>query len=195
MLHGRSGSENAMWVLARVLPEGWLVVAPRGLAVDPRGGYAWHPRRRDEWPPLREFDPAVDKLSAFLRSLPDLYDADDRQIYLMGFSQGAATAYGLAMRHPGDIKGIAGLVGFVPIESNAAAETRSLEGLPIFMAVGRRDPYIPLQRSSRCAATLRQSGAVLDYHEYDTGHRLNVAGMADLKAWWLARANDMLRRD
>ena len=187
MLHGRSGDEDAMWIFARALPKDWLAISPRGIKPDPAGGYAWHPRRRDEWPALSMFDEAVAALTHFLQALPELYDADPDHLYLMGFSQGAATAYATAMRHPDLVQGIAGLVGFVPVESDAAIETRALRGLPIFAAVGKEDPFIPLDRARGCAETLWASGADLAYQEYDTGHRISAQGMRDLKAWWERR--------
>jgi len=189
MLHGRSGDEDAMWIFGRTLPETWLIVSPRGIKPDPAGGHAWHPRQRDEWPTLDMFDEAVEAVTHFLKALPELYGADPNQLYLMGFSQGAATAYATAMRHPDLIQGIAGLVGFVPVECDAAIETQALRGLPIYSAVGLDDPFIPLSRSRGCAETLEASGADLAYHEYETGHRLNAQGMRDLKDWWAERAS------
>lgn len=184
MLHGRSGGEDAMWIFARTLPSDWLVISPRGIKPDPAGGYAWHPRQRDEWPPLDMFDEAVGAVSSFIRALPAAYDSDPDLVYLMGFSQGAATAYATAMGHPGLVKGIAGLVGFVPVQCDAAVETAVLRGLPIFMAVGIEDPYIPHVRARNCAQTLRDTGADLSYREYEAGHRLNSQGVRDLKTWW-----------
>ena len=185
MLHGRSGNEDAMWVFARTLPDHWLAVAPRGIKPDPAGGFAWHPRQRDEWPPLSMFSDAVDAIARFIRSLSSVYEADPEQIYLMGFSQGAATAYAVAMATPGLVKGVAGLVGFVPVQSDAAVDTRVLKDLPIFMAVGIDDPHIPYARTKSCVETLKASGADLTYHEYPTAHRLNAQGVRDLRRWWL----------
>ena len=184
MLHGRSGNEDAMWIFASSLPKKWLVVAPRGIKPDLSRGYAWHPRRRDEWPPLDTFDEAVSAISGLIQALPDLYDADPGRVYLMGFSQGAATAYATAMGHPGLVQGIAGLVGFVPVACDAAVETAVLKGLPILMIVGKSDPHIPLTRTQGCAQTLRMAGAGLTYREYDTTHRITAQGMRDLKTWW-----------
>jgi len=184
MLHGRSGGEDAMWVFAQTLPADWLVVSPRGIKQDPSGGYAWHPRQRDEWPPLAMFDEAVEEVVRFIKALPFVYNADPEMVYMMGFSQGAATAYATAMGHPDLVRGIAGLVGFVPVQCDAAVETAVLKGLPIFMAVGVEDPYIPHARTRNCARTLRAAGANLAYHEYETGHRLNAQGVRDLRGWW-----------
>jgi phospholipase/carboxylesterase len=188
MLHGRSGNEDVMWVFQRALPKDWLVVAPRAIKTDPDGGYAWHPRQRDEWPSLAMFDEAVTAVVQFIHALSDLYNADPDQIYLMGFSQGAATSYASAMQHPGLIKGIAGLVGFMPVDCQTAVETAALSNLPILMIVGLEDETIPPERSKKCAETVQAAGADLTYKEYETGHRLNAQGMRDLKNWWVTSA-------
>ncbi len=187
MLHGRSGTEDVMWIFAKTLPPHWLMVAPRAIKTDPAGGYAWRLRDQDEWPTLAQFDEAVTAVVQFIHALPRLYNADPEHIYLMGFSQGAATAYAVAMRHPGLAQGIAGLVGFMPVACDESLETSPLIDMPIFMAVGKRDPLIPAERASGCAQTLYMAGSQLEYHEYDTGHKLNAAGMRDLTAWWAER--------
>lgn len=188
MIHGRAGNEDVMWIFARSLPKEWLLVAPRAIKTDPDPGegrgYSWHPPQPEEWPPLPLFDEAITTLHHFIQDLPSLYQADPDHIYLMGFSQGAALAYATALRHPSLVKGIAGLVGFVPTETDTAIANRPLQDLPIFMAAGRTDERIPLAISQQCAEVLRAAGANLEYHEYDTGHKLNAQGMRDLTAWW-----------
>ncbi len=187
MLHGRSGNEDVMWIFAKTIPPGWLLVAPRGIKPDPAGGYDWRPRSQDEWPTLSQFDQAVDAVTRFIHALPRLYNANPEEIYLMGFSQGAATAYAAALRHPGLVQGIAGLVGFMPIACDAALEGSPLNDLPIFMAVGKRDPLIPIERAAGCAQTLYVANSRLEYREYDAGHKLNAAGLRDLQTWWRER--------
>ena len=184
MLHGRAGTEDVMWVFANTIPKEWLVVSPRGIRSDPDGGFDWRPRGQDEWPPLSAFDEAVTAVTRFIHALPTLYNAAPSQIYLMGFSQGAATAYATAMQQPGLVQGIAGLVGFVPGECGKMVETAVLRDLPIFMAVGTEDETIPYALSQQCAETLRGAGATLTVGEYETGHKLNGQGIRDLRAWW-----------
>lgn len=187
MLHGRSGSEEVMWIFSRTVPQGWLLVAPRAIEPDPDGGYAWHPRARNEWPGLSQFDEAVGRVVQFMDAMSAFYQADPQRTYLMGFSQGAATSYAVALRYPGLVQGIAGLVGFIPTQCGDVARLAPLADLPIFMAVGKADELIPYGRSQSCAQTLQATGAELTYREYDTGHKLNAAGMRDLGEWWAAR--------
>jgi len=188
MIHGRSGSEDSMWVFANTLPRDWLAVVPRAPLPDPDGGYSWLRRAEDHWPGLAQFDEPVGRLMRFIGALPSLYEADPERVYLMGFSQGAALAYAAAMRYPGRFRGIAGLVGFVPADCSDVTRLAPLRRLPIFMAVGKEDPLIPYMQSMGCAQTLQVAGSDLEYHEYDTGHKLNQQGMTDLKAWWAERA-------
>ena len=194
MIHGHLGNEDVMWIFRQTLPENWLVVAPRAIVDDGDGRFSWHPRQHDEWPTLHEFDTAVDTLLQFLDSLPGEYDAAPDQIYLMGFSQGAAAAFATAIREPERIKGIASLVGFMPLGVEEAIETARLADLPVFMAVGTEDERIPLEVARECGKAVRAAGAYLEYREYDTGHKLNGDGMRKLKSWWTERAAEAKRR-
>lgn len=196
MVHGRHGTEDVTWVFARALPANWLLVSPRAPEWEPETdasddvGYSWLlqddeiPAVSGNWPRLGDFDDGVLALEHFIQALPDVYGADIDQIYLLGFSQGAATCLALAMRHPGLVQGIASLVGFAPQGANELVEQQVLAGLPVFMAVGKKDGRIPLEIAQASAKTVRQAGAILTYGEYETGHKLNGAGMRALGEWW-----------
>ncbi len=187
MIHGRYGDEDAMWLFENVVPNHWLKVAPRGIVEGPPGRFSWVAREDADWPDLARFDAAVLPLQRFTSALPGLYQANPQQIYLMGFSQGAALSYALGMRVPGLAQGIAGLVGFVPEGCEEEPCLYSLMDLPVFIAVGKNDSLIPYERSLQSAAVLRKGGADVSYHEYDTGHKLNRQGVQDLKSWWRER--------
>jgi phospholipase/carboxylesterase len=186
MFHGRFGDENAMWIFARALPDDWLVVAPRAIYAD-RSGYSWQIHQNEQWPCLSDYAPAVTAVHRFLDAMPELYHADPGRIYLMGFSQGAAAAFALALDDPERARGIAGVVGFVPEECETAVAPRPLEGLPMFMAVGKDDQMVPYEIAQKSCEVIENAGADLEYHEYDTGHKLNAQGMKDLKQWWQRR--------
>jgi len=183
MLHGMGGSEDSTWLMGPALPRQWLVTAPRGIEAGPGGRYAWVRRVPDEWPGLAEYDEAVRGVARFAAALPSLYGADPDRTFLLGFSQGAATSFATSIAKRDAVSGIASVVGFVPTDCGDERLLRLAE-LPVFMAVGRRDPLIPFEVSAVCAATLRSVGADLEYHEYDVGHKLSSQGMRDLRGWW-----------
>ncbi len=138
-----------------------------------------------QWPTLAMFDEGVAALERFIRALPALYNADLDRVVLMGFSQGAAVSFALALKHPQLVKAIASLVGFMPEgAANLSTSQSPLSNLPVFMAVGQKDPTIPLEKARESAAVLREANADLTYQEYDTGHKLNAQGSRDLAAWW-----------
>jgi phospholipase/carboxylesterase len=128
------------------------------------------------------FDDAVAAVKQLVKSLPALYNADLDRVVLMGFSQGAAVSFAVALHHPELVKGVASLVGFMP--EDVTTLQSPISNLPVFMAVGKEDPTIPLEKAREAAGILRAAGADLTYHEYDTGHKLSSQGMRDLTAWW-----------
>lgn len=184
MLHGRSGSEDAMWIFERALPKHWLVVAPRAPKIDPQGGYSWHIQEKDEWPPMEAFSEGVERIQKLTKALAESWNADLSQLYLMGFSQGAAVAFTLASLDRESIKGVAALFGFIPCDCAYYVAEKAAAGLPVFLASGERDPLVPAELTEAAAMTLRGAGARLEHHAYDTGHKLNAQGMRDLKLWW-----------
>ncbi len=184
LLHGYWGNEDAMWIFARTLPPHWLIVAPRGIAQEGDGRFSWQPRAPQEWPTLEQFDTAVSAITQFIHTLPALYNADLRQIHMMGFSQGAAAALATAVHHPGWIQAIASLVGFMPTPAQRTVPPNTLQDLPVFMAMGTQDKRVPLATARASAQAVQATGAALTYKEYDVGHKLNAQGMCDLKNWW-----------
>lgn len=189
MIHGRAGDENVMWVFARSLPPNCLIVAPRAIMPDPDdGGYTWHGRSQTGWPTVDLFTESTQAMIHFVQSLPELYNADKKRIYFMGFSQGAAVSYMTALAYPGLVKGIAGLVGLMPDGYEPLVKDQPLYTLPVLMIVGQDDETIPLAQSLKCRQALLDAGTNLQYHEYATGHRLNPQGTKVLAAWWADRA-------
>ncbi len=188
MLHGLFGNEDVMWIFKHTLPPDWLLLAPRGIVQESPTHYSWHSRQPGEWPQIAQFDTAVTHLTHFIQSLPDLYNADLNQLYLMGFSQGAATALAIALRQPHWVKGIATLVGFMPLQVEDMLDDALLADMPVFMAVGTEDERIPLEVARQAGKTVRAMGAHLEYREYETGHKLNGEGMRALKQWWAQQA-------
>jgi phospholipase/carboxylesterase len=191
MLHGYLGNEDVMWIFGKAVPPPWLKLAPRGLERLAADSYSWSRIPQSGWPEMDDFAAAVSALTGFIDALPDLYQADPKQIYLMGFSQGAALAWAAAFAQPRLTQGIAGLVGFMPaLPNGAAVDPQHWAGLPVFMATGLNDETMPLKVARRSADAIRNLGAELAYHEYDTGHKLDAAGMSDLRQWWRRRLDD-----
>ena len=190
LIHGHLGNEDVMWIFKQTLPQGWLLIAPRAIVPYGSDSFSWAVHDVGTWPALSAFDEAVARLTNFIDALPELYGADLDQLYLMGFSQGAATSFATAVSQPDRIKGVASLVGFMPEQVEDAIDNKLLAEMPVFMAVGTEDESIPLNVAQAAGKMARAMGADLAYNEFDTGHKLNGAGMRALKSWWADRTEE-----
>lgn len=185
LLHGLSGDENSMWVFARNLPAHVAIVAPRGLYIAREGGYTWRKVRPNMrgLPVLNELRPSAEELIGFVDDWTQTAGVIANQIDLIGFSQGAALAYTLAILHPERIRALAALSGFIPKGAEDILAKGILAGKPIFVAHGRQDDMVPLKLARRSVALLEESGARVDYCETDGGHKVNAdcfPGLVDI---------------
>lgn len=175
LLHGWTGDENAMWLFAARLPLEFTLLAPRAPHPEPRGGYTWRPVAPETWglPSLEEFRPAAQDLLAFVDAWSRQAGVEAGSFDLMGFSQGAALAYSLALFYPQRIGRLAALAGFLPEGAAALVPDRPLTGKFIYVAHGRRDEMIPVERARQALDWLERAGAQVTYCEADTGHKVS----------------------
>lgn len=155
------------------------------------GGYAmraWYDilgadlvQREDE-PGLRESLAAVEALIAreIERGIPA------NRIVLAGFSQGCAMALLTGVRHGQRLGGIVGLSGYLPLAATTAAERHVANAsTPIFLAHGRMDPVVPIDRAIASRDALKALGHAVEWHEYPMAHSVCIEEIADLNGWLL----------
>ena len=182
MIHGWMGDENSMWVLARKLSPGISVLAPRGPYPVAEGGYSWRKIRPGSWgmAPLEDLIPAANALLAFVEDWSTSIGLRVSQFDLMGFSQGAAMVYTLALMHPERVKRLVALSGFFPANANSLFPIERLSGKPIFVSHGRQDPLLPVDQARNTVAMIRNVGAKVKYCESDDGHKVSMECMRDM---------------
>ncbi len=173
MLHGWTGDENSMWFFAHNLPDRYCVILPRAPHPVPEGGYSWRKVVPGTWgfPTLEDLQPAAEMLMGFLADWQTVSGVDTRLFDVVGFSQGAALAYGLAVLFPQRVERVAALAGFLP----RGCETRLpvLKGKRIFISHGRADDLVPVEKARLAAGLLQESGVQVEYCETDGGHKVS----------------------
>ena len=183
LLHGWTGDEKAMWIFAPRLPENAILLAPRGLYPASMGGFEWQENHTRGWPRWDDFLPVIDALLSIF--IPENFaSADLAQVSLVGFSQGAALAYSLVLLHPERVRSLAGLSGFMPEGAANLILKRPLEGKPVFVAHGKQDVLVPVDRARQAVSLLQQAGAQVSYCEHDVGHKLNAACFRSMQAFF-----------
>ena len=185
LLHGWTGDENSMWVFARKLPAQVAVLAPRGPYNAPDGGYTWCEIRPGTWglPVMDDLRPSAEALIGFVDDWSQATGVSANQIDLIGFSQGAALSYTLALLHPERIRALAALSGFMPDGAADLIARRPLAEKSVFVAHGKQDKTIPVEQARRSVALLEGSGAQVTYCESDGGHKVSAdcfTGLTDM---------------
>lgn len=109
--------------------------------------------------------------------------ASDR-ILLAGFSQGCAMALQTGLRYPEKLGGLLCLSGYVPLNAVVAAERHEANrNTPIFLAHGRGDPVIPIDRAEKSRDLLVSLGYQVEWHEYMMQHSVCVEEIEDIGVW------------
>jgi phospholipase/carboxylesterase len=106
------------------------------------------------------------------------------RIVLAGFSQGGAIALHTGLRHAEPLAGILALSTYLPLAATLAAERSAAnQQVPIFMAHGRFDDIIPLERARQSRLALEALGGKVEWREYPMPHSVCPEEIAHIAAW------------
>jgi phospholipase/carboxylesterase len=138
--------------------------------------------RREDEAGLRESQALIEALIAQERER----GVPASRIVLMGFSQGCAMALLTGLRHTERLAGLVGLSGYLPLAASTAAERSTANaGVPIFMAHGRDDPMIGIDRAQASRDALLALGYPVQWHDYAMPHSVCMDEIDDLNRWLL----------
>lgn len=182
MLHGWQGDENSMWVFAHKFPADYWIVAPRALHLAPQGGYSWSMPGAG-WPSVDLLRPAAAALLDLLDSWPRANGLDGSRVDIIGFSQGAAMAFTMAMLYPNRVRKLGILSGFAPDATEQVLTPNRLNGIQAFVAHGVKDERIPVAQAQRSIQLLEMAGAQVTYSESNMAHKLGVESLRLLETY------------
>jgi len=188
-LHGWGSSAHDLIGLAPVLNRGEaLVLSPQG-QVDvrmPDGpvGYGWYPFGEGTRVSPEEITRACDLVLAFLEVARERYPIDPGKIVVLGFDQGGALAFDLALGDSSRFAGLAGLSCWLPDQLAAQTTPDSAhQGLPVLIVHGTGDPVVPVERAREARQRLTALGVALTYREYEMGHEICADALRDIVTW------------
>jgi phospholipase/carboxylesterase len=108
------------------------------------------------------------------------------KIVLAGFSQGGAIVLQTALRQRERLAGVLALSTYLPLATTLAKERTPANGaLPIFMAHGRYDNMIAIDRATKSRDALQGLGYAVEWHEYPMQHSVCPEEIADIAAFLL----------
>jgi phospholipase/carboxylesterase len=188
LLHGMGSNEQDLYSLQPFFPRRYAVVSVRAPYTLGDGHYQWFEGtmvhgRLDGNPQQLALSRA--RISRFIDEVVKEYGFDQRQVYLVGFSQGAIMSYQVALTEPGKIKGIGVMSGaifssFIPQIKPSAGLSR----LRIFISHGQADNTIPLAYAQEANQLLLGLGLTPAFHVYPgMQHEINRDALQDLVRW------------
>ena len=171
------------------------MIAPEGLAIASLQGPYQHLREpKEKSGPLRygfgwltNFHPE-DSVAIHHRGLLGMVDAlvsegiaDERRIFLLGFSQSCALNYRFAFTHPDVLRGVIGISGGLPGDWESAPYKQT--DAAVFHLTGEHDEFYPPSRVANYANQLRQRAKDVEFRSYDAGHEISPAMRNDVREW------------
>lgn len=164
MIHGRGGNAQDILSLASHLDvEDYALLAPQA------SGNTWYPYSFLAEPEQNDPD-----LSSALEVLEDLLaeikseGISSKDIYFLGFSQGACLTLEFVTRNAERFGGVAaftgGLIGDRIYSENYSGD---FSGTPIFIGTGNPDAHVPVERVHESAKILERQNAKVTVEVYD----------------------------
>ena len=156
--------------------------APYGFLAGRRFGYSWwldNPREelvRDESVAL-----TMDYIADLVGQLRRLYPVGE--VYLLGFSQGAACAYHAAIRNHDIIDGLICFGGWLEAEEIGEERLAEAAGLRVLIAHGEQDPAIRFESAEEARDLLTSHGYDVTFFPFEGGHRISDDGLAKVLEW------------
>ncbi len=192
LLHGFGAGGDDLVSLARAVAVPRTVsflfpAAPLLLEGDPDGARAWwliDLERLMRASPADRSNEIPDGLAAARALVDGLLDqlvaAGARRIVLGGFSQGAMLSLDVALHRATPLAGLALMSGTRINGAAWQARLAAVEGVPILMSHGQRDPLLPFAASRALRDDLAAAGADVDWVEFGGGHEIPPPVLAGL---------------
>ncbi|WP_179344841.1 alpha/beta hydrolase [Winogradskyella ursingii] len=187
MCHGYGSDENDLFSFASELPEELFIISLRAPYPMQPFGNAWYAINFDaekgKWSDDEQAKASVEKISSFIDYACDKYPVDDKNVNLLGFSQGTILSYAVALTHPKKVKNIVALSGYINENIIPKSLSESVSNLNFFCSHGSVDQVIPVDWARKAPEFLEAHNIDHEYSEYPVGHGVAPQNFYDLKDW------------
>ncbi len=184
VMHGMGSNEYNMLSLVNGLKDSFLIFSVRGhLTQGP--GYAYFTIQGFGKPHREVFDEAIKRLANFIDYVAINYEIDPKQLYLLGFSQGAIISMTLALTMGNKIKGIVALSGYIPQFVKEEYMINTGDHLSVFISHGEFDQVLPYEWGKENVDYFNKIGVPVTFKTYPESHTVTEKNLHDFEAWIL----------
>lgn len=184
LLHGYGADERDLLPIAHELDPRLRAVSLQGPIALSGPMRAWFNLSQDAQGRI-SFDPeeARSAVQAAIGAVEEIAASSPRPL-LLGFSQGAGIALGVALLRPDLVSGVLSLSGVArALEDRDHAPPDRLRELRVFAAHGVQDPLLPISLGRGLRDELVRLGVAVEWHEYPMGHMVIPEELGEAKAW------------
>ncbi len=185
LLHGRAAKAETIFSVEGLLDPALHILSIRATYDSPRGEFEWFaPYDYDH--PLESFSEAHFAESEQILTTEILQLLEERNIsqndlFLGGFSQGAAMCQILSMRGVLKPKGVIAMSGFFP--RPILQWTLPAHKSEYLITHGTRDHILPTSESIFANDFYVRSGFTSEYYEYNGRHKMSMPMLEKVNAW------------
>jgi phospholipase/carboxylesterase len=188
-LHGRLANEADLFDLGPSIHQKYRVLSVRAPIRMGLKAYGWFYSERSPVYRAKDTEEANNSLKLlqeFIIQVKDKYRVNTKEIFLLGFSQGAILSLGVAFTRPDLIGGIVCLSGCIlPSFLSQITAPDQLKHFPIFLSHGTEDDILPIEFGRSAKATLDQLPVDLVYEEHKMGHNVTDTNFSSARDWLL----------
>ncbi len=179
LLHGTGGSETDLLDLGRVLSLQASLLSPRGQVLE--NGMPRFFRRLSEG----VFDEddlkrRTHELADFVVATAGRYGFAAQHVVGVVYSNGATFAASPLLLRPG---ALAGAILFRPMVPLVPEQKSILDGAPVFIAAGRRDPLVTPSNTQNLVSLLQDAGAHVTLRWHEGGHEMARDEIEAARQW------------
>jgi len=184
LLHGYGADERDLLPIAHELDPRLRAVSLQGPIALSGPMRAWFNLSQDAQGRISFVaDEARGAVQAAIDAVEEIAKGSPRPL-LLGFSQGAGIALGVALLRPELVSGVLSLSGVArALEERDHAPPDQLRALRVFAAHGVQDPLLPISLGRGLRDELIRLGVAVSWHEYPMGHMVIPEEIEDAKAW------------
>ena len=185
LLHGLGSDENDLLQLVDSFSTECHIFSLQG-PIQHRPGYAFYTFEEEGKPERAIFDKVLKGIEAFIFEAIQEFQLDEKQIYVVGFNQGAAVAASLAMVMGNAIRGTAVLSGYLPEFAALEYSKKTMDESKIFISHGEYDYDFPFEWAEHTVRFFNDYGTQVTFKSYPVGHGVSQQNLQDLLAFLAA---------
>ncbi|MBW3110562.1 MULTISPECIES: alpha/beta hydrolase [Bacillaceae] len=180
LLHGTGGDERDLLPLAAMIAPEASVLSVKG-NVDENGMARFFARLREGVFDEEDLLFRTRELKEFIDESAVDYGFDRDNVVALGYSNGANIAASL-MYHIN--KSLKGGILFHAMVPRRGVDLPELNGVPVFIGAGKRDPLIPMAETEELVKNLKNAHSSVTEFWTDGGHELRREEVEEAKRWF-----------